>query len=178
LKRGKPHPEVHGGVKMDPEKWKRFTQIIYVEAPIDTVYASMTTAKGMTGWSSMEAALTAADGTAVPPGEPAVPGTRFHLLWHTGHDESGEFLEANGTDRLRYTFGEGIEVAFDLEEVDDGTTKVMLVQTQDRSDDENLKILLGFKEGWGFYLTNLKSVLEGGLDLRDFTHDIEHRVNY
>ena len=163
---------------MDPEEWKEFVQIIYVEAPIDTVYASLTTAKGMMGWSSMEAALTAGDGTEVAPGEPAVQGTKFQLIWHTGHEEKGEFLEANGSDKLRDTFGEGIEVAFTLEEVEDGTTKVMLVQTQDRSDDENLKILLGFKEGWGFYLTNLKSVLEGGLDLRDFTHDVEHRVNY
>ncbi len=65
-----------------------------------------------------------------------------------------------------------------LEEVEDGTVKVKLVQTQDGSPEENLKILLGYKEGWGFYLTNLKSVLEGGLDLRDFTHDIEHRINY
>ena len=163
---------------MDPEEWKQFVQIIYVEAPMGTVYASLTTAKGMAGWASMEAALTAADGTEVAPGEPAVQGTKFQLIWHTGHGEKGEFLEANGSDRLRYTFGEGIEVTFTLEEVDDGSVKVKLVQTQDRSDEENLKILLGFKEGWGFYLTNLKSVLEGGLDLRDFTHDIEHRVNY
>ena len=126
----------------------------------------------------MEASLTAADGTEIPPGEPAVPGTKFRLIWHTGHDERGEFYEANGSDRLRYSFGEGIEVTITLEEAEDCTIKVTLVQTQDRSDEENLKILLGFKEGWGFYLTNLKSVLEGGLDLRDFTHDIEHRVNY
>ncbi len=163
---------------MDPEQWKQLVQVIYIAAPMDTVYASLTTAKGMMGWSSMEASLTAADGTEVPAGEPASPGTRFRLIWHTGHDETGEFYEANGSDRLRYSFGEGIEVTFTLEEVEDGTVKVNLVQTQDRSDEENLKILLGFKEGWGFYLTNLKSVLEGGLDLRDFTHDIDNRVNY
>ncbi len=163
---------------MDPGEWKQFVQIIYVEAPMETVYASMTTAKGLAGWGSMEASLIAADGTEVPTGEPAVPGTKFRFIWHTGHDEKGEFHEANGSDRLRYSFGEGIEVTITLEEVEDGSVKVKLVQTQDQSDEENLKILLGYKEGWGFYLTNLKSVLEGGLDLRDFTHDIEHRVNY
>jgi len=163
---------------MDPEEYKQFVQIIYVEAPMDTVYASMTTAKGMSGWGSMEVSLTAADGTEVPAGEPALPGTTFRFIWHTGHDETGEFLEANGSDRLRYSFGNGIEVTITLEEVEDGTVKVKLVQTQDGSAEENLKILLGYKEGWGFYLTNMKSVLEGGLDLRDFTHDIEHRINY
>ncbi len=58
---------------MDPEEWKKLVQVIHVEAPIDTVYASLTTAKGMAGWSSMEASLTGPDGTEVPPGEPASP---------------------------------------------------------------------------------------------------------
>ncbi len=51
---------------MDPEEYKQFVQIIFVEAPMDTVYASMTTAKGMSGWGSMEVSLKAADGTEVP----------------------------------------------------------------------------------------------------------------
>ena len=163
---------------MDPEKWKRMDQVIYVEAPKESLYAALATAKGVIGWCSMEAVLTDADGEALPPGEAAVAGGGFKYIWHTGHTESGEFLEANGVDRLRYTFGEGILVTMTLEDTEDGSVLVRLAQTHDRSDEENLRIMLGFKEGWAFYLTNLKSVLEGGLDLRDFTHDIEHRVNY
>ncbi len=163
---------------MDTENWKRLDQVIYVEAPRESLYAAWATAEGLVGWCSMEAVLTDADGAEVPPGGTAVVGGGFKFTWHTGHTESGEYLEANGIDRLRYTFGEGIEVTVTLEDVGDGSVLVRLQQTQDRSPEENLRIMLGFKEGWAFYLTNLKSVLEGGLDLRDLTHDIEHRVNY
>jgi uncharacterized protein YndB with AHSA1/START domain len=165
-------------MRMDAEKWKRIDQVIYVDAPKEGLYAAWATTKGVTGWCPMEAALTDVDGSPVPPGGTAVEGGGFKYTWHTGHTESGEFLEANGLDRLRFTFGEGIVVTVTLEDADDGCVLVRMVQTQDRSDEENLKIMLGFKEGWAFYLTNLKSVLEGGLDLRDLVHDIEHRVNY
>lgn len=163
---------------MDPEKWKRFVQRIDVSAPMESVYAAWATAEGMMGWFPMEVALTDGEGGELEPGAAAGTGDRFKFTWHMGHTESGEFLEANGTDRLRYTFGEGLEVTVGLEQMEDGSVMVTMEQTQDRSDEENLRILLGFKEGWAFYLANLKSVLEGGLDLRNYTHDIEHRINY
>ena len=163
---------------MDPEEWRRIHQVIYVDAPMESVYAAWATSEGLAGWFPMEAVLTDAGGAELPPGTAAVEGGGFKFIWHTGHTEKGEFLEANGSDRLRFTFGEAIVVAVTLEEAGDGTVAVVLKQTQDRSDEDNLKVLLGFKEGWAFYLTNLKSVLEGGMDLRDLAHDIEHRVNY
>jgi uncharacterized protein YndB with AHSA1/START domain len=163
---------------VDPEKWKRIDQRMFVRAPLESAYAAWATAKGLVGWFPLEAALTDADGRALPPGQAASEGDRFRLTWHTGHEEAGEFLEANGRDLLRYTFGRDIEVTVRFEQTEDGSVLVQLTQTQDRSDEENLQILMGFKEGWAFYLTNLKSVLEGGLDLRDFREDVEHRVNY
>ncbi len=163
---------------MDPEKWKRFVQRIDVNAPREAVYAAFATAEGIRGWMSMEAELLDGEGNGLEPGAHASAGDSFKLGWHMGHTDGGKFLEANGEDRLLYTFGEDIQVAVDLEAMEDGSVMVTLTQTQDRSDEENLRILLGYKEGWAFYLANLKSVLEGGLDLRNYTHDIEHRVNY
>ena len=36
---------------------------------------------------------------------------------------------------------------------------------------------MGCLEGWTFYLTNLKSVIEGGLDLRNKNLDIKGVIN-
>jgi uncharacterized protein YndB with AHSA1/START domain len=163
---------------MDPEKWKRLVQRIDVSAPMESVYAAWATAEGVTGWSSMEAVLIDREGNERAPGSSAAIGDRFRFAWHTGHTEEGEFLEANGIDHLHYTMGKDIEVDVKLEKMEDGSVMVTMEQTQDRTDDENLLILLGFNQGWAFYLANLKSVLEGGLDLRNYTHDIEHRLNY
>lgn len=163
---------------MDPEKWKRLVMKIDVNASLEALYAAFATAEGAMGWMAMELVLINDQGNELDPGTAASTGDRFLSRWHTGHTEEGEYLEANGTDHLHYTFGEGIEVRVTLEAMEDGSTMVTLEQTQDRTDEENLAIMLGFKEGWAFYLANLKSVLEGGLDLRNYTHDIDHRVNY
>ncbi len=163
---------------MDPGEWRRLEQRIDVRAPLPVVYAAWATAEGLVGWFPMEASVTDPSGTERGAGTAAAPGDRFRFSWPTGHTEEGEFLEADGARRLRFTFGEAIEVSASLEELEGGDVMVTLVQTQDRSDEENLRVLLGFKEGWAFYLTNLKSVLEGGLDLRSYHHPVEHRVNY
>jgi len=36
---------------------------------------------------------------------------------------------------------------------------------------------LGCASGWAFYLVNLKSIYEGGLDLRNKTPALKHMLN-
>lgn len=163
---------------MDPDEWRRLVQRIDVRAPLPAVYAAWATAEGLMGWFPMEAVITDARGKEREPGAAATTSDRFRFSWPTGHAEAGEFLEADGPRRLRFTFGRGIQVSVGLEEAEGGDVMVTLEQTQERSDEENLQVLLGFKEGWAFYLTNLKSVLEGGLDLRSYHHPVDGRVNY
>jgi uncharacterized protein YndB with AHSA1/START domain len=126
----------------------------------------------------MEAMFTDGDGKELGPDETVVPGDRFVVKWHIGTPEEGEYLEANDLDRIRYTFGDRIWITATMEDVGDGSVLVTMQQDHDRTDDENLRIMFGFKEGWSFYLANLKSILEGGKDLRDFDHDVEHMINY
>ena len=54
-----------------------------------------------------------------------------------------------------------------------GETIVELVESNLPTDDETmLKHYVGDSKGWIFYLTNLKSVLEGGLDLRNKKNEL------
>jgi uncharacterized protein YndB with AHSA1/START domain len=163
---------------MDPEKWKRFVQRIDVEAPIERVFAAWATAEGVAGWMVMESSLLDADGNEREPGATAEAGDRFRSAWHTGDGGEARILEVRSPDLIRFTMQEGTEVEATMEPLDDGSVMVTMTQTHDLDDEMNLTLLLAFKHGWAFYLTNLKSVLEGGKDLRNFTHDIEHRLNY
>jgi uncharacterized protein YndB with AHSA1/START domain len=163
---------------MDPDIWKRILWRIHVNVPMEAAYTALSTAKGLSGWMPMEAALTDAGGEPLPPGTAGSPGDHFRFSWHIGHSEEGEFLEANGVDSVRFSFGQNTEVALSLEETDDGSVVVTMEQTHDRGDEMNLKMKMNYGAGWAFYLANLKSVLEGGLDLRDFSHDTEHMINY
>lgn len=44
-------------------------------------------------------------------------------------------------------------------------------------DDSRANYFVGCGEGWTFYLANLKSILEGGLDLRNKNVDIRKVIN-
>ena len=43
--------------------------------------------------------------------------------------------------------------------------------------DEKLRLYIGCGEGWTFYLANLKSMLEGGIDLRNKNDKIKGVIN-
>ena len=57
-----------------------------------------------------------------------------------------------------------------------GETVVELTQSR-IPEDENRGIYVDCSYGWTFYLANLKSVLEGGIDLRNKNVDIQNVVN-
>ncbi|NIP33860.1 MAG: hypothetical protein GWN18_02900 [Thermoplasmata archaeon] len=149
---------------MDPEEWKRLVQRIDVNAPKEAVFAAWATAKGLMGWMVFESVLIGPDGNEREPGAVARAGDRFRMGWHTGLSGEGEVLEVRPEEMVRFTMDQGAEVEATMEPLEDGSVMVTLTQTHGGSDEENLALMLGFKEGWAFYLANLKSVLEGGHD--------------
>jgi len=161
---------------MNEDKVRRIRQRIHIEAPMEAVYTAWTTSKGLMGWFPTEVVLMDAGGDELPSDRRGRPGDRYHFAWRGGVTEDGQFVEANGADRVRMTFGEGIEVTVRLENAGD-STMMELLQENSRSPEENLDLMLGYGPGWAFYITNLKSILEGGKDLRDLTHDTGELLN-
>ncbi len=55
---------------------------------------------------------------------------------------------------------------------------VELTQKNIPTDDESKQdIRLGCDSGWSFFLVNLKSIYEGGLDLRNKNADLKRMIN-
>ncbi len=74
--------------------------------------------------------------------------------------------EANGKDKLAFTFAGECLVEVTLKE-QDGYVIVELTHSNIPDTDQARQFIrLGCASGWAFYLVNLKSVYEGGLDLR------------
>jgi uncharacterized protein YndB with AHSA1/START domain len=85
-------------------------------------------------------------------------------------DQDGEFIEVVPDRRVRYTWPATskdylTEVTFELSERS-GDTEVRLIHTGFGSGGEWDESLEGHKSGWGAFIANLKSVLEGGADNR------------
>ena len=94
----------------------------------------------------------------------------YKWLWYGYPDEVVEFgkiIETNGRDLLQFTFAEQcivtVKIYTELNE-----TIVELTQENIPTDEySKTQFHLGCSNGWTFYLANLKSILEGGIDLRN-----------
>ncbi|MBK7222578.1 MAG: SRPBCC domain-containing protein [Saprospiraceae bacterium] len=102
------------------------------------------------------------------------------FLWHGWSDETfeaGRWLETEPNVKLGFTFNGNnatrMEVHITIDAHEEGS---LLTLTQNCiPDDENSRSHwhLGCMEGWIFYLTNLKSIAEGGLDLRNKNANVQ-----
>ena len=82
--------------------------------------------------------------------------------------EEREVLELNGKNYFRFMFTNECDVEVKLSQID--KEYVMVEVTQNNipiEEDPKKNLYVGCGEGWLFYMTNLKSILEGGIDLRN-----------
>ena len=90
---------------------------------------------------------------------------------------STEIIAANGRDMLQFTFTGGCFITVHAY-TEDGETIAELTQDNIPDDDQGKHYWhVGCKTGWTFYLTNLKSLCEGGVDLRNKDEQLQHVVN-
>ena len=107
-------------------------------------------------------------------------GDQYYWLWHGWADdtfEKGTVMESNGKDLFKFSFGKAGNVTVTLKE-EQGENIVELLQDEIPTDDKSIEYYhLGCMKGWLFYLVNLKSILEGGLDLRNRKVELTNVVN-
>lgn len=158
---------------MEGLTFSEFTRRIYIEAPMETVYKSWATARGICAWFLREARYTDGGGRLRDPVEPMQTGDRYTWKWH-GWDpeESGLVAHANGRDALEFSFAGVSQVQVRLEE-DRKATLLTLRQYGIPTDEESkLALHYGCSNGWTFWLANLKAFLEHGILLHDTEIDL------
>jgi len=150
--------------------WSEFKLRVNINATVSKVYAAWISSAGLMSWFLRKAIFHSADGTLREADEPVAAGDQYEWYWHGYPDsvmEKGKVLSANGRDKLVFTFSLGCPVSISIYTQHDETI-VELVESNLPTDEETMrKHYLGDSKGWIFYLANLKSVLEGGLDLRN-----------
>lgn len=149
-----------------PYDWSRFEVHDYYDAPAREVFRAWATAGGLCRFFLEEARHASPAGRERAPGEAARPGDRYHWRWRHGPGIEGEFLGVDEDRLVAFTFG-GMEVRVRPVPVDGGT-RLDLEQTGIETDDAGrVRGHLNCRSCWVFFLTNLKSVLHHGHDLRD-----------
>lgn len=160
--------------------WKSFTVRMDVQAPVEVIYRAWTTRAGLESWFLRKSVFINAGGTIRGPEEETQPGDQYTWMWHGWPDETvekGEVLACNGKDEIHFTLGKAGNFRVRIY-TESGETIVEILQ-EDIPDDETGKhtFYVGCKTGWTFYLTNLKSVLAGGHDLRNKKPGIGQLLN-
>lgn len=158
--------------------WTAFTLKTLVKAQLGTVYNAWTRSSELERWFLKKANFLDKERKVIPGDTNVEPGSLYEWSWYL-HDvvERGRILTANGKDHIGFTFAGDCVVDIRLSEKEGGVL-VELSQKDIPADDISKKeIRLGCHSGWSFYLVNLKSVCEGGLDLRNKNENVRHLVN-
>ena len=131
--------------------------VTYINAPIEEVYRTLTTAEGWDSWFT--------DGTMLD----AVPGGQIRLRWvnfgteRITAEDGGPVLEVETNRRFVFQWQPGTSattVAFDLDRLGTGT-RVRVRESGYSMDD--VETAIGCAAGWGEALTLLKFWLERGV---------------
>lgn len=169
------HPNVS---KMKNFDWTQFSKRIAVKAPIATLYNAWAIPSEIEKWFLKTARYKNEQGSALAMDQQIQPAMHYEWTWYLyDGTEYGKITEANGKDHIQFTFAGECIVDINFSEKL-GYTVVELSQKNIPTDDESKEnIRIGCSSGWSFYFVNLKSVYEGGLDLRSKDERLKPMVN-
>lgn len=164
---------------MTPDNFsmQKFHHSIYINKPVDEVYNLVGTASGFTKWFIGETVYESPEGEHRKFDEYAHKGDEFELRWLAKElYVTGKVLVANVNSEFKFTFGESFLVTITALE-DNGRTLFTLLQEYSEGSAQNDFAHINCCVCWAFFITNLKSVLEFGNDLRETIADNEELVN-
>jgi uncharacterized protein YndB with AHSA1/START domain len=161
---------------MEASQWSKFKLRVNVNTTVQEAYNHWVTPAGLEKWFLREARFKDKHGKEKAKDSLLEAGDTYEWLWFGYPDsvmEKGQVLKANGTDQFAFTFSLGCPVTISIYTEADETI-IQLVESSLPTDEETaMKHYVGDSKGWIFYLANLKSVLEGGLDLRNKKEELK-----
>lgn len=160
--------------------WKTFVTRVPVNAPVEKLYWGWATREGIEYWFLRMSEYKTQEGLLRNACEPVEKGDTYKWRWHGWNDETteeGKILDCNGKDFFKFSFGKAGNCTVTIKK-EEGQTIVELVQDEITDDEQGRQYWhLGCKTGWTFYLANLKSLLEGGIDLRNRDENLKNVIN-
>ncbi len=163
---------------MDNFNWSSFTKKIAIDSTILDLYSAWTIPQEIEKWFLSKAYFERPNGEAVKRNERIKQNDIYQWSWFLFDiTEKGKIIEANGLDLLKFTFAGDCIVEIKLTQNTDNVI-VELTQSNIPTDNQSKRgIRIGCDSGWSFFLVNLKSIYEGGIDLRNKNEDFKGMAN-
>lgn len=146
-----------------------FFHSIYLNAYVEDVYKMIASSSGICKWFMGKAEYSDASGKIRHSEHTAQKVDTFSWQWlDKDLSVNGRILEAIKNEKFSFTFGTSFEVSISVKEIN-GRTLLTLTQNYAKDAMKNDFVHINCCVCWTFFLTNLKSVIEHGNDLRE-TH--------
>ena len=163
---------------MENFDWTSFTKRIAVRSTLPEIYDAWTKGAELEKWFLKKVEFFCSDSSVCDPANNVDEDVQYSWYWY-GYDDpmKGQITQVNGKDFVQFTFEGECLVDVSLEKVDEYVV-VTLKQHNIPLDDKSKQFVrLGCTNGWTFYLSNLKSIYEGGIDLRNKEEKFPPMVN-
>ena len=148
--------------------WTSFTKRIAIKSSLSEIYEAWTVASSLEKWFLERVVFQDSAGNLYESTKPAENGTRYDWYWYLDATPmQGKILSTNGKDFFQFTFEGPSIVDVKLSTLDEYVIVELRHHDIPQDDNSRQHIRLGCSSGWAFYLHNLKSVYEGGIDLRN-----------
>jgi uncharacterized protein YndB with AHSA1/START domain len=156
----------------------RFTHAIYLSAPAEKVYEYIATPAGIVKWFVGKAKYYYKDKNIRLGNETVKKGDTFLWNWQNKDLElKGIVTESVDNKEFQFTFSPLYIVTVEIQTEED-KTRLKLTQEYQGSAAKNDFNYINCCTCWVFFMTNLKSVIENGIDLREKDIRDEMMVNY
>ncbi len=165
---------------MADSSWSAFTKRIPIRASVERVYKAWTTQDALESWFLRKAVFTKPDGSKRGANEQIHQDDEYVWNWHGYADsvlEKRKIVSANGRDKLQFTFSGDCLVTVAVRLVNGETVCELTQENIPADNNPKSNLYVGCGEGWTFYLANLKSILEGGVDLRNKNESLQSVIN-
>lgn len=158
--------------------WETFTKKIAVKADISDLYNAWTIPNEIEKWFLSSAVFHKPSGQRVENNEHVNQNDSYQWSWYLFDiAETGKIIQANGRDFFQFSFAGNCIVEIKLIQSQDDVI-IELTQSNIPTDNKSKRgIRLGCDSGWSFFLVNLKSVYEGGIDLRNKNENLKGMLN-
>ncbi|AXP81626.1 hypothetical protein CJ739_2553 [Mariniflexile rhizosphaerae] len=158
--------------------WTSYTKRIAVKSTLSNIYDAWTKGSELERWFLKKVVFYKPDNSLYEPDKNVVENIQYTWYWYL-YDEpmKGKITNVNGKNYIQFTFEGDCLVDVNLEEVDGYIVVTLKHHNIPLDDNSKQYVRLGCSNGWTFYLANLKSIFEGGIDLRNKNEKFPPMIN-
>ena len=156
--------------------WSSFTVNLPMNNSKEEIIDSWTCQAELEKWFLKLAEFKTRNGEHRKREEQIQPGDDYRWQWYgwpESIEEHGEILNPKDDEFLRFIFGKAGTVSVKIVEEHNQNILKLTQENIPLDDYSKMNFHVGCKTGWTFYMMNLKSILQGGPDLRNKNSELQ-----